>query len=86
VQRHVPEYEAEYERRGWKMFHSIARVYVNQSARRDLGWEPQYDFKHIIDRLMSGDDLQSPLARLIGSKGYHRVSADVPQAEPRARS
>jgi len=71
VQRHVPQYEREYERRGWKMFPSIGRVYVNERARRDLGWQPRYDFQHVIDRLKSGRDPQSPLARAVGSKGYH---------------
>src|SRR5215813_6874996 len=71
VQRCVPGYEAEYERRGWKMFPSIDRVYVNERARRDLGWQPRYDFQHVIDRLKSGRDPRSPLARAVGSKGYH---------------
>jgi nucleoside-diphosphate-sugar epimerase len=71
VRRRVPEYEAEYGRRGWKMFPSIDRVYVNQRARDELGWRPRYDFKFILDRLAAGDDPRSPLARAIGSKGYH---------------
>jgi UDP-glucose 4-epimerase len=71
VQRRVPEYRAEYERRGWRMLPGIDRVYVNERARNELRWRPKYEFKYIIDRLRSGDDLRSPLARLIGSKGYH---------------
>lgn len=71
VRRHVPEYEAEYARRGWKMFPSISRVYVNERARTELGWRPRYDFAHVIGRLEAGDDFRSPLARVIGSKGYH---------------
>jgi nucleoside-diphosphate-sugar epimerase len=71
VRRHVPGYVAEYERRGWKMFPTIDRVYVNERARRELGWQPKYDFAHIIERLAAGDDWRSPLAQLIGSKGYH---------------
>ena len=47
VRRRVPEYQAEYERRGWKMFPSIDRVYVNDRARHDLGWRPRYDFAYI---------------------------------------
>jgi nucleoside-diphosphate-sugar epimerase len=74
VQRRVPEYEVEYERRGWRMFPSIDRVYVNERARTDLGWCPHYDFRYIIDRLRAGDELRSPLARLVGSKGYHAES------------
>ena len=79
VRRRVPGYEAEYARRGWRMFPSIGRVYVNRRARDELGWQPRYDFKSILDRLAAGDDLWSPLARAIGSKGYHaEVFADGP--------
>ncbi len=78
VRRHVPEYEAEYRRRNWNMFPTIGRVYVNERARKELGWRPEYDFKTIIRNLKAGqDDWRSPLARQIGSKGYHRgVYAD----------
>ena len=71
VRRRVPEYEAEYGRRGWKMFPSISRVYVNERARRELGWRPKYDFRYVIMRLGADADFRSPLARVIGSKGYH---------------
>jgi UDP-glucose 4-epimerase len=79
VRQRVPECEAEYERRGWKLFPSIDRVYVNERARKELGWLPRYDFNSIIERLKAGDDMRSPLARLIGSKGYHaRVFSEGP--------
>lgn len=71
VRRYVPDYETEYARRGWKMLPSIDRVYVNELARSELGWQPRYGFKLIIDRLKAGEDMRSPLARLVGSKGYH---------------
>src|SRR6266851_4669089 len=71
VRQHVPDYEAEYERRGWKMFPRIGRVYVNERARNELGWQPRYDFAFLINRLREGDDIRSPLARAVGSKGYH---------------
>jgi nucleoside-diphosphate-sugar epimerase len=71
VARRVPGYEAEFERRGWRMLPSIGRVYVNERARTDLGWRPKYDFPYVIQRLRANDDLRSPLARAIGSKGYH---------------
>jgi len=75
----VPEYEAEYTRRSWKMVPSIDRVYVNERARRELGWQPRYDFKFLVGRLRLCQDTKSPLARLIGSKGYHAESyADGP--------
>jgi UDP-glucose 4-epimerase len=71
VRRCVPEYETEYRRLGWRMPPTIDRVYVNARARRELGWQPRYDFRFLIDRLRTGKDLRSPLARLVGAKGYH---------------
>jgi len=71
TRRYVPAYEDEYARRGWKMIPSIDRVYVNERARDELGWRPRYDFASIIDRLRADEDFRSPLARLVGSKGYH---------------
>jgi UDP-glucose 4-epimerase len=71
VRKYIPEYEAEYARRNWKMFPSIDRVYVNERAQKELGWAPRFDFPSIIQRLRAGEDLRSPLALLIGSKGYH---------------
>ena len=70
ARRRVPDYEAEYARRGWRMVSGIDRVYVNGRARAELGWRPQYNFQLLIDRLRAGEDSRSPLARLIGSKGY----------------
>ncbi len=79
VRRRIPGYELEYERRGWKMFPGIDRVYINDRARDELGWRPQYDFRYIIDRLRAGDDPRSQLARIIGSKRYHAETfADGP--------
>jgi nucleoside-diphosphate-sugar epimerase len=71
TQRRVPDYVAEYARRGWKMVPTIDRVYVNDRAREELGWKPRYDFRYVLDRLKAGEDFRSPLARVIGSKGYH---------------
>jgi UDP-glucose 4-epimerase len=79
VERRVPGYAQEYARRGWKMLPGIERVYINERARRDLGWQPKYDFRRIIDCLQAGDAPMSPLARAVGSKGYHdREFADGP--------
>ena len=71
VKRSFPDYEEEYERRGWKMFPGIERVYVNERARKDLGWSPQYDFRRVLDILKTGSDPRSPLSHAVGSKGYH---------------
>ena len=74
VKRHVPAYAAEYARRGWTMFESIDRVYDNAKARAELGWRPHHDFASVIERLGSSDDVRSPLAQAVGSKGYHRTA------------
>jgi nucleoside-diphosphate-sugar epimerase len=71
VRRRVPEYETEYARRGWRMFPSIGRVYVNDRARNELGWRPHYDFGLLVGRLRADQGVATPLARLVGSKGYH---------------
>jgi nucleoside-diphosphate-sugar epimerase len=77
VRRRAPDYEAEYARRGWRMFPGIDRVYVNERARKDLGWRPRYDFRHVLDRLRAGADFRSPLARAVGSKGYHAYHSEA---------
>jgi UDP-glucose 4-epimerase len=71
VRRHAPSYEAEYRRRGWSMVPAIDRVYVSELARARLGWQPRYDFGCILRRLSASEDFRSPLARAVGSKGYH---------------
>jgi len=71
VRRRVPRYEDVYVARGWSMFPGIDRVYVNERARNELGWRPRYDFPYIIDLVRAGEDPRSPLARTVGSKGYH---------------
>jgi UDP-glucose 4-epimerase len=71
VKRYAPKYEDVYSRRGWRMFPTIDRVYVNERARSELGWQPRYDFDHVIDLMSRGEDPRSPLARAVGMKGYH---------------
>jgi UDP-glucose 4-epimerase len=71
VKRYAPQYEEEYARRGWTMPESIERVYVNELARTQLGWRPRYDFLAAIRSLHALEDFRSPLARAVGSKGYH---------------
>ena len=71
VRRRAPEYEVEYARRGWKMFPSIDRVYVNKKARTDLDWNPRYNFEYVLRRLGSNEEFRSELSITVGSKGYH---------------
>ena len=70
VRAKFPDYEAAFRRRGWRMFPSIDRVYVNEKARNELAWTPKYDFGRVIGQLESGEPIGSDLARTIGIKGY----------------
>ncbi|MBC8093987.1 MAG: NAD(P)-dependent oxidoreductase [Pseudonocardia sp.] len=74
VRRRYPDLDDVYARLGWRMFPGIERVYVNARARRDLGWEPRYDFRHALDAVAAGADHRSPLAVAVGAKGYHAES------------
>lgn len=71
VKRLHPEYLSIYEQLGWKMFPSIDRVYVNELARTELGWQPKYDFPYILEQVKNTSELRSQLAKQIGAKGYH---------------
>ncbi len=71
VARHLPGYEEEYRRRGWRMFPSIDRVYSNAGAGAELGWRPRHDCAAAIGCLRAGTDPRSALAQAIGVKGYH---------------
>lgn len=73
VSRRAPGWEAVYAQRGWRMADALDRVYDNARARAELGWKPRYDFASVVALAATGD-IRSPLARAIGSKGYH---ADV---------
>jgi UDP-glucose 4-epimerase len=77
VRRLYPSYAEVYDARGWKMFPSIDRIYVNERARRELGWSPRWGFGSALERLAAGEDPRSELARAIGAKGYHAESTGV---------
>ncbi len=72
----VPAYGEVYQVLGWRMFERIDRVYVNDAARRDLGWSPVYDFASVLDGLRQGGLPVSPLAQAVGAKGYHDRAFD----------
>jgi UDP-glucose 4-epimerase len=79
VSRRVPRYRDVYAARGWSMFPRIDRVYVNDRARRELGWQPKYDFVRTLDLVEATETAFSALAHVVGSKGYHDVAfADGP--------
>jgi UDP-glucose 4-epimerase len=71
VARYFPAYVEQYERRGWRMFDTLGRVYDNSHAREMLGWRPVYTFARAIEMLASNQDYRSPITHEIGAKGYH---------------
>jgi UDP-glucose 4-epimerase len=77
VARLFPSQPEVYARRGWRMFDEVDRVYVNDRARRVLGWEPRYDFTHVLSAVQAGEDFRSPLTLAIGAKGYHQETTGV---------
>lgn len=70
--RRVPGYATIYSRIGWNMLPALDRVYDNRRARELLGWKPEYDFQRALRAGAAGGDWRSPMARVIGWKGYHR--------------
>lgn len=71
VTRYVPEFPPVFKRLSWQMLDDIDRVYANDAARRDLGWAPIHSFHSALARVAQGGDVLSPLARAVGTKGYH---------------
>jgi UDP-glucose 4-epimerase len=67
----VPRYQHVYASRRWSLFPGIDRVYVNDRARCELGWRPKYDFAKILDLVEAMGTVSSPLAQVVGVKGYH---------------
>jgi len=74
VRRYFPDFERLYAAKGWRMFPTIERVYVNTKARTELGWTPEFDFRAALNRLATGEDSRSDLAITVGAKGYHPIA------------
>lgn len=77
VARYVPEYVDVFRARRWTMLPTLDRVYVNDKARRLLGWQPKYDFARAVADVAAGRDYRSPLAIAVGAKGYHRKKTET---------
>ena len=71
VRRLFPDYAGLFAKQQWNMFPGIDRVYVNSRALEELEWQPKYDFPYVLECIRTGRDFRSPLAREVGSKGYH---------------
>jgi UDP-glucose 4-epimerase len=77
VRKLYPDCEQLYAARDWRLFPKIDRVYVNDRARSELGWQPRFDFAHVLNSLRENCDFRSALAHQVGSKGYHDRIFDV---------
>jgi UDP-glucose 4-epimerase len=73
AERLFPENMEIYKLKNWKMVTKIDRVYVNKKALNELGWEPKYDFKYMLESIKQRRDFRSNLSKEIGSKGYHDI-------------
>jgi UDP-glucose 4-epimerase len=71
IARYFPAFPRVYAARDWKMLPMLDRVYVNEKARRLLGWQPRYDFARVLAETAAGRDIRSALAIAVGAKGYH---------------
>ncbi len=76
VEALYPDFKPLFEARGWKMLPTIDRVYVNERAKKELGWKPKYDFRYVLDCLKENKDFRSKLSMEVGTKGYHKETFD----------
>jgi UDP-glucose 4-epimerase len=63
VQRTFPDCEALFQKRGWKLFPHIDRVYVNDLARRELGLDTALRLPASARCASRGHGLSEPLGR-----------------------
>ncbi|KAL6864603.1 NAD(P)-binding protein [Trichoderma novae-zelandiae] len=73
----VPAAASVFRERRWRHLDRVDRVYDSHKAVRELGWEPEYTFARIIEKLARGEDWRSDLVGEVGRKGYHAVSHGV---------
>lgn len=73
----VPAAAAVFREKRWQYLGRMDRVYDSSKAVRELGWEPDYTFARIIEKLARGEDWRSELVEKVGKKGYHAVSHGV---------
>ncbi len=71
VVRQYVDFEETFSEKKWSMYEAVDRVYINQLAREELGWEPEHSFKTVLERVKNGGSALSSFAREIGIKMYH---------------
>jgi nucleoside-diphosphate-sugar epimerase len=77
VKRAVAGAEAVFEKRRWRFLERMDRVYDSKKAVRELGWQPEYTFEKVVERLARGEGWTSELTARVGKRGYHAVSTGV---------
>jgi nucleoside-diphosphate-sugar epimerase len=82
--RRAPFAAAVWNERGWRFPDRLDRVYVNERARRDLGWRPRFDLNAIAARVTRGESVQTPLSHVVGAKEYPGSSYHIGVFEPTA--
>jgi nucleoside-diphosphate-sugar epimerase len=68
--RRAPAVAAVWAERGWRFPSRLDRVYVNDRARRELGWRPRFDLNAIAMMVAADGTVRTPLALQVGSKEY----------------
>jgi nucleoside-diphosphate-sugar epimerase len=68
--RRVPLAASVWAERGWRFPSRLDRVYVNASARRELGWRPRFDMDAVARMIAAENTVHTPMARQVGSKAY----------------
>ncbi len=76
VEKIYPQFKSIFKERGWNMLPTIDRVYVNEKARIELGWNPKYNFDYVLKCLKENMDFRSQLSLEVGVKGYHNKTFD----------
>ncbi|MCP2235607.1 Nucleoside-diphosphate-sugar epimerase [Prauserella halophila] len=69
--RVLPDLATRYEQWGWRMLPALDRVYSNERARTTLGWRPRHDIRTAVELAGTTGTARSPLADVVGAKGYH---------------
>ena len=74
VAKYFPDYQAAYAAMGWSMFGKFDRVYDNSKARKELGWQPQYDFGTVLEAVRTTQTFpRHEITQFVGKKGYHDI-------------
>lgn len=68
--RRTPRAAAVWAERGWRFPSRVDRVYVNARARRELGWQPEFDLDAVAAMVAESGTVRTPLSQLVGSKEY----------------